>query len=255
MRAVPSRCQPALRMGVRNRRSCAPASSSASRARSTWKSSSRREFSEAVYTIFGAGRPRRVDQLGVELHPVALVRQVLAEDPPAQTVAEALPDAAVVLRAPDRLAGPRRHRGVHGAAGGRRQAPLRPPHEPSARIGLVELEAVDPRADVALPRLDEPLEDSGDDGKRVHHQPPPDEPARVRKPVRELRDRQSASRSRAVPTAFAASTTTSASATRTRRLVDVLGAPGQAVAADEDTSHARTCDQHGRRARSPPASG
>ena len=68
-------------------------------------------------------------------------------------------------------------------------------------------------------------EDAGRDGERVHHQSPPDEAARVREAVGELGLAGGRSSRRAVPIAFAASTTTSASATCGRPVrVDVLSA-------------------------------
>ena len=102
-----------------------------------------------------------------------------------------------MVGAPDGRARARRHRRVHRAAGRRREAPLRAAHEAAALVGLVELQRVDARADVAAPRLERLAEDAGRDRERVHHQAPPDEAARVREPVRELRAGRQEQESRA----------------------------------------------------------
>ena len=83
----------------------------------------------------------------------------------AQAVAEALPHAAMMIRAPHPLAGACGQRCVQRPTRRRCQAPLRAAHESPIGVRLVELEAVDTRSDVSGPRPQEALEDARDDGE------------------------------------------------------------------------------------------
>jgi hypothetical protein len=104
---------------------------------------------------------------------VLLVREVLRKETPVRAVAEVRPDVGVVLRAPGLLAGPARERGVDRAAG-RGEAPAGAADEAAFLVGLIELEALDQVAELALPAHQRLLEQPGDVRERMHHQPLPD---------------------------------------------------------------------------------
>ena len=113
---------------------------------------------------------------------VRLVGQVLGEQAPVRAVAEMRPDMGVMAGAPDLLAGPARQRRVDRTTGGC-EAPARAADEAALLVGLVELERFDEVAELALPAHQRLLEQPGDVGERMHHQPLPDEAGRVRQAV------------------------------------------------------------------------
>ena len=140
-----------------------------------------RVLAEAVADA-GAGHPVAVGQGGVEVHPVGLLGQVLAEDGPGGPPPEGPGHQLVVLGPPRLLAGPH-GQDVAERAAHRRQSPLGPPHEPPGLVGLVELVAGDAGAELALPGLQALVEPAGDHRERVHHQPLAHQAAGVGQPV------------------------------------------------------------------------
>ena len=118
MRAVPSRCQPALRISV----------SESTLARAGLEQRLPRPLDVEVEQPprvlrrrVGDARRRRTPiastSAGSSVTRLLGVGQVLAEDAPAQAVAEALAHARVMLGTPDGRAGARGHRRVHRPAG------------------------------------------------------------------------------------------------------------------------------------------
>ena len=73
---------------------------------------------------------------------------------------------------------------------GRGEAPLGAADEAAPLVGLVELERLDEVAELALPARQGVLEQAGDVGERMHHQPLADEAGRVGQAVRMLRRRR-----------------------------------------------------------------
>ena len=73
---------------------------------------------------------------------------------------------------------------------GRRQAPARAADEAALLVGLVELERLDEVAELALPAHQRVLEEPGDVGERMHHQPLPDQAGGVGETVRVSRRRR-----------------------------------------------------------------
>ncbi len=95
---------------------------------------------------------------------------------------EMRPDVGVMAGAPDLLARPARQRRVDRTTG-RCEAPAGAADEAALLVGLVELERLDEVAELALPAHQRLLEQPGDVGERMHHQPLPDEAGRVRQAV------------------------------------------------------------------------
>ena len=153
--------------------------------------------------------PDRVGDRRRQRDVVRLVGQVLGEEAPVRAVAEVRLDVGVVVGAPDLLAGAAREGGVDRAAG-RREAPARAADEAALLVGLVELERLDEVAELALPAHQRLLEQAGDVGEGMHHQPLADE-ARTSWPGhRDAAALADSSSSRGVPIALAATTTTRA---------------------------------------------
>ena len=185
----------------------------------------------------------------------ALVRQVLGEQAPVRAVAEVRPDVRVVVGAPGLLAGAARERGVDRPAG-RREAPARAADEAALLVGLVELERLDEVAELALPAHQRLLEQAGDVGERMHHQPLADEPGRVRQAVRMRRARPTAAaaaacRSRSPP----ATTTLAGSKCSAPSRVDPGRAGREARGVGLDPADAGAGHEPGAQRRSPSASG
>ena len=145
MRAVPSRCQPALaHQPVDCRRAWAPASRSDSCARATWKSSSRREFSRhRVGDLAAPASPDASTSAASSSTRLSLVGQVLAEDAPVQRRGPGARARAGGARGP-RPALPARlgSAALIGPPVGR-EAPLGAAHEAALLVGLVELKRLD----------------------------------------------------------------------------------------------------------------
>src|SRR5688500_11666881 len=65
----------------------------------------------------GGCQTASIAEFWVELDAVLHSGEIFAEDPPAEAMAEPVPDPFVVLRAPGQLSGPRGHGGIDRATG------------------------------------------------------------------------------------------------------------------------------------------
>ena len=178
---VPSRCQPVARMNGATTVEVAPAAISDSCARAWWNSTSRREFSDSLYSSLAPAIAVLVGADRVQHDAVGLLRQVLGDDAPHRRVPEPAAHRVLEALAPDLVLGaPGVGAGHRERAAGRLQAPLGAAHEPARGVGLVELERVDELAPRALPGAEVLVEDADDGPERVHHQPLADEARGVR---------------------------------------------------------------------------